>query len=427
MKPKQFLYSIKLWHGMIRVDVMDKCLHVKSVFLMPFPNSVKDTKTLHDSKDSFEYSKYEFPFSRIHVFPSICLRGNFEALVSRGGEPLQDSMRLEALRLRSFNGVNIEAPALVLAREGLYATGDGDETRCFSCGIRHRNWRRRDRPADVHLEDCCRHNSRNIRFANNPLPSGNQPVRTHLALQDHDVHPVRNSRDPVIIPGSSRGNRAHMLQPTGDYSTFTERLSTYRNWPHGRDVALLAAIARAGFFYEGYADTVRCFACLTALRDWEPGDDPWIEHVRWRPRCDYIEFVRGQRHRRAVVTSMAQAHRGCGHDPPYGQRENDPLGLCLEMGYSQHDILEAARIIERDRAVLSLELLLDKLMVLADGTSVDYSSQARGGNCIGCGIQPIAIRFIPCDHRVFCNRCAEDFSRCPLRECGRAIQGVEWM
>lgn len=35
-------------------------------------------------------------------------------------------------------------------------------------------------------------------------------------------------------------------------------------------------------------DSVRCFQCGVGLREWDPGDDPWVEHARWMPNCAFI-------------------------------------------------------------------------------------------------------------------------------------------
>lgn len=34
----------------------------------------------------------------------------------------------------------------------------------------------------------------------------------------------------------------------------------------------------------GHQDNVRCFHCDGGLRNWELGDDPWMEHAKWFPR-----------------------------------------------------------------------------------------------------------------------------------------------
>jgi hypothetical protein len=47
-------------------------------------------------------------------------------------------------------------------------------------------------------------------------------------------------------------------------------------------------LARAGFFYMGPEDNVRCFHCDGGLKNWKPTDDPWSEHARWFPRCPFL-------------------------------------------------------------------------------------------------------------------------------------------
>ena len=44
----------------------------------------------------------------------------------------------------------------------------------------------------------------------------------------------------------------------------------------------------------GYGDSVLCHSCGIGLRHWEPVDDPWIEHARWRPLCEFVRSVQGQ-------------------------------------------------------------------------------------------------------------------------------------
>lgn len=46
-------------------------------------------------------------------------------------------------------------------------------------------------------------------------------------------------------------------------------------------------------FTSGEGDTVRCFQCDGGLQQWDPRDDPWIEHTRWFPHCAYVRQVKG--------------------------------------------------------------------------------------------------------------------------------------
>ena len=38
---------------------------------------------------------------------------------------------------------------------------------------------------------------------------------------------------------------------------------------------------------------MRCYHCGQGLRNWEETDDPWVEHARWYPDCDYVLVTRG--------------------------------------------------------------------------------------------------------------------------------------
>ena len=48
--------------------------------------------------------------------------------------------------------------------------------------------------------------------------------------------------------------------------------------------------ARAGFFYTGLEDAVKCFACGVGVHQWEDGDDIRSDHIRWsvNQNCPYM-------------------------------------------------------------------------------------------------------------------------------------------
>ena len=50
-------------------------------------------------------------------------------------------------------------------------------------------------------------------------------------------------------------------------------------------------LAKAGFFYAGQADRVRCAFCGGTLRNWQHGDDPAAAH---RNNFGLCPFIRGQ-------------------------------------------------------------------------------------------------------------------------------------
>nr|BBC70780.1 polyprotein [Enterovirus G] len=71
------------------------------------------------------------------------------------------------------------------------------------------------------------------------------------------------------------------------------RLKSFSNWPHHVHLAP-KRMASAGFYYTGVKDQVKCFCCEGKLVDWEPSDDPWEEHAKWYPGCEYLLEKGGQ-------------------------------------------------------------------------------------------------------------------------------------
>ncbi|XP_057637345.1 baculoviral IAP repeat-containing protein 7 [Chionomys nivalis] len=71
------------------------------------------------------------------------------------------------------------------------------------------------------------------------------------------------------------------------------RLASFYNWPSTAGIQP-EPLAAAGFFHTGQQDKVRCFFCYGGLHSWEQGDDPWTEHARWFPRCQFLLQSKGR-------------------------------------------------------------------------------------------------------------------------------------
>ncbi|XP_075054892.1 baculoviral IAP repeat-containing protein 2 [Mixophyes fleayi] len=140
-----------------------------------------------------------------------------------------------------------------LAKAGFYYIGPGDKVACFACDGKLNNWEPKDNAMSEHR----RH------FPNCPF--------------------VSSSAKPSLRSSVSNVSM----------QTTSSRLKTFLNWPTRIPVTPVK-LAEAGFYYVGRNDDVKCFCCDGGLRCWESGDDPWVEHAKWFPRCDYLLQVRGQ-------------------------------------------------------------------------------------------------------------------------------------
>ena len=75
------------------------------------------------------------------------------------------------------------------------------------------------------------------------------------------------------------------MRSIGDrYQTFIES----ENWPRERIAADPKLIADAWFYYLGDGDRAKCWYCNGGLKNWERFDDPWIEHAKRYPFCEYL-------------------------------------------------------------------------------------------------------------------------------------------
>ncbi|KAI0227251.1 Baculoviral IAP repeat-containing protein 7-A [Lamellibrachia satsuma] len=94
-----------------------------------------------------------------------------------------------------------------------------------------------------------------------------------------------------------------------NYSGETSRLSSFRRWPQNSNQSK-EDLAQAGFYYTGIEDSVKCFSCNGTVRNWERGDDPWTEHARWFPRCNYVRTVKGEAFIRTIQSAYSGQTRG---------------------------------------------------------------------------------------------------------------------
>ncbi|XP_060585583.1 putative inhibitor of apoptosis [Ruditapes philippinarum] len=76
------------------------------------------------------------------------------------------------------------------------------------------------------------------------------------------------------------------------YATQESRLKSYKNWPKDKKVNV-STLVDAGFAYTGVGDSVRCFYCGGAFKDWSDDSDPWKEHALYFPHCGHIRQCKG--------------------------------------------------------------------------------------------------------------------------------------
>ncbi|XP_077976844.1 baculoviral IAP repeat-containing protein 7-like [Glandiceps talaboti] len=250
-----------------------------------------------------------------------------------------------------------------LAKAGFYYCGSDDRVQCFCCYGILKNWRLGDIPMAEHRKY----------FPSCPFVKGddvgNEPMRLLSSRQSdgdntstkrpsaNEPNRVENFQPPSTRRADGANSQMQQSKPLTspkypEYADEHIRLNTFANWPSS-EIVLPKTLAKAGFYYTGVKDNVKCFHCNVGLRNWEPTDEPWIEHARWFPKCDYVSQQRGTAFMKYVAAKFPQPYvpqvpadsspqRAASASVPRPARprvndimRSDQVQVVLDMGYSK--------------------------------------------------------------------------------------------
>lgn len=191
----------------------------------------------------------------------------------------------------------------------------------------------------------------------------------------------------------------YVSSPVGhSHQSYLSRFQTFSNWPAALPIKP-KDLSEAGFFYCGKGDRTICFSCDLGLKDWESGDDPWIEHALWSPGCSFLKEAKGHNF---IVRAKKVKH------------DKEKESFSSDSGYSsptEEKQLPFDNIPEKGSNVEE-----DKEEKKAPETPTSDSEL-----CIICFNDTRAVVFVPCGHFVSCGLCAASFKSCPT--CRTEIQG----
>ncbi|KAK3603364.1 hypothetical protein CHS0354_025970 [Potamilus streckersoni] len=293
----------------------------------------------------------------------------------------------------------------------------------------------------------------------------------HYQQQDRDTTFTEHTRLHSISQQQNRSSDllsvlGHVRSPL--YADLIVRLDTFSQWPS--DIAQTPnKVAEAGFYYTGFQDIVRCFACDGGLKNWDPDDDPWVEHARWFPQCAYVLHIKGEEFINLVRMSTEESdedddntvHRGAawgGNEDSNTKADSvsneitEPSVLeskdaqtVIKMGFSEKDVAMAINdIFKKGRHDFTGEEIVDIILeketlgkqsnskLSADCPSsvrnMPASEQAMSENkhlkellqCTECKTKQRNILFLPCTHHVVCESCSDDLHICTC--CFRNIK-----
>ncbi|OWF52348.1 E3 ubiquitin-protein ligase XIAP [Mizuhopecten yessoensis] len=263
--------------------------------------------------------------------------------------------------------------------------------------------------------------------------------------------------------------RKSLMYPA--YAIPTIRLSSYKGWSttSGHNPR---SLSDAGFIYAGYGDLVRCFCCGGALRNWLPGDDPWIEHARWFPECVYLRQSKGDNfillvhddvtlpqmssHNKSITPQSATGEADSSPVPenarhfspdPVDQSVEDPFTQRVKaMGFSMDTILSGVTSLQRQGKPIDAFNIINEILcseIIPERVGLDdidsfqkkqqtvrrNNRQVQGAEkpilrtknkCKICLGEDACVMFLPCQHVICCNECGPVLYKCPV--CRQVIK-----
>lgn len=243
----------------------------------------------------------------------------------------QVDLKNEMCRLATFKywpNPNISPQSL--AKAGFYYINQADQVKCAWCKGIIAKWERNDNAFEEHqrfFPDCPR------------VQLGPLIEIASDGIRDLGIQQISAPKKPK-------------------YSCLDARMRTYSNWPIS-EIQNPEILSQAGFYYQDIDDQVRCFHCNGGLRSWQKEDDPWFEHAKWFPHCQFLKLVKGPNYVTQVQETGRQSGGGAHETNPRdgsGGAEtlepistldeamaSEPVQRALEMGLNEGRILNATR------------------------------------------------------------------------------------
>lgn len=126
--------------------------------------------------------------------------------------------------------------------------------------------------------------------------------------------------------------------------------------------------------FKGHMDSVECYFCGKGICIWEPGDDPWSEHLRLSPSCLFLQDIKNKKNYEALKNNLTEKVKNSSQDATSNETSKQQVTINTR----------------------TTQKACDRL------------------TCKICLEEELSILFLPCSHLISCQRCAVNLTNCPL-------------
>ena len=398
--------------------------------------------------------------------------------------------RTELYRITTFQKFPAHVPInpCNLANNGFFYTGYKDLVKCFDCAQSVDNWTITDDPLSVawHRTNC---QMINRQFTSNVPLTAMTPTNIHNHNQDELTHSLTNSPAAISSPCATPTAGTMTNKQSPDLSNRTimfpcnnpttpcmrneqRRIDTFferaRNWPQERLAATPADMANAGLYYLGTQDRVKCFYCNGGLQNWDRFDEPWFEHAKWFPQCEFLLQQKGPEYVERITKRFPNLQRPNLNNPISLSANNDKRSihnptiidpaetyhkLCtkieteissspltteaIQMGFSSEEIRQALhkQFITHNEPFSTFSALIHALLdqqadphythkrdiystppiETIQTPQQELSKLKQQRQCKRCCTNTATVVCLPCGHLASCKICSQTITRCPIR------------
>ena len=187
---------------------------------------------------------------------------------------------------------------------------------------------------------------------------------------------------------------------------YDSRLATFRTWFYAITLPHPEEFAAAGFFYMGESDRMRCWNCDGGLQDWKTEDNPWFEHAKWFPLCEFILQKKGVDFVCETTLRFQNLRRPEIRNPSLSEPARVVRSLIENKFARNKSLREIMTCIQR----FSYKLHINTKSELAPNNSI---------SCGVCFVNKVDTLILGCGH-AYCSCCVKRTSRCAF--CRRLVK-----